>query len=320
MRKVIISGVVLLFIGLAVINPKTSAHVAGVFHDFLLGIGEGTEEELKRELEETRQEIERLEPQVEQLKSEYDVQEDEAVAQLTFYQSIGLDTYMNFILQSEEFIDVLANQRIVEKHLDEFLTDLNDLYLMYRQLEVMEASLRGHEELLKIISGNLKGRQKFMEEHEHLQDRPGMLARAVHYQWSFRTERFGTLLERDHFLVKDELDSLIKNVGAYYVIEEEDFNERTHVDYLFRSDHVYIHHQTEDAHVVLVALFINEDGQVKLDLEAGFIDGMAIGQDILEELFTIEFAFSEIDGEPESFHVEHLNGSIQIHPIYQSEE
>jgi hypothetical protein len=93
------------------------AHVVGSFGDFLNGVkNEKTTEKLKSELKNTKEQIEQLTPQVTKMEKEFNKKKlGAAESKLQFYNTIGLDTYMNFILQSDDIVDVLANQRIIKE-------------------------------------------------------------------------------------------------------------------------------------------------------------------------------------------------------------
>lgn len=315
MRRKIALAVALGMAALWSLAP-VQAHVAGTFGDFLLGIREGSEEELRIEMQKTAEEIARLAPQTEELQRQYSARHPEAVERLLFYHSIGLDTYMEFLLGADDLIDLLANQRIVEKQLKGYLDELNGLYLQFKQLESMRDALEGHRKLLEIIGKNLQGREEFLRQHAHLQNRPGLLARAVQYQWAYRTGLLGTLLERDHFHVRERMEDFVTADAEGFRLEEEQFNKQALVTYYFRPDHVYVHYETEEAQVILVGMFVKKDDHTaKLQLEAGFVDGMSVGQNILNELITVEIDYSALNPDSDGFSIEHANGSVLFREI-----
>ncbi|CAM4316299.1 hypothetical protein L1N85_20555 [Paenibacillus alkaliterrae] len=68
--------------------------------------------------------------------------------------------------------------------------------------------------------------------------------------------------------------------------------------------------------MVLIGLFVKKDDHTaKLELEAGFVDGMMVGRKILDELITIEIDYSKLNPEAENFTIERANGSVIFREI-----
>jgi hypothetical protein len=298
------------------------AHVAGSFGDFLLGVkDERTTEKLKNEIKETKEEIERLTPRVEKLEAEYSEKAEVAVSKLQFYTTIGLDTYMNFILQSDDIVDILANQRLVEKKMEEDLRDLNQLYMEYMPLKLAKDSLEGHVELLNMIQDNLQARKKFLSANEDLT--PEEVASIMVINWAANAGSLDEILLEDSKLLNQQIGTFVtqKTDGSPYRLEEKLFNQKSKLTYYFRSDHVYVHHEKEDTDIILIGTVSKADQHtVALDFEAGFLNGVLLSGDLLNQLPGFQLDYSNLNPHSKGFYVEQINGAIVIQPAEQAVE
>lgn len=318
MRKWIIGGVLF-----TVLFASTAyAHVAGSFGDFLVGIqDESTTEKLKNEIKDTKEEIERLTQRVEQMEVEYNEKADVAVTKLQFYNTIGLDTYMNFILQSDDVVDILANQRMIEKKIEEDLRDLNQLYLAYMPLKLAKDSLEGHVKVLNMIQDNLKARQEFFAANGDL--RPEEMASQAVINWAANEGSLNEVLQKDSDLLKEQIKELVtrKTASSPYRLEEELFNQKSNLIYYFRSDHVYVHFRKNDADVILIGTVSKtNESSASLQFEAGFLNGILLSSDLLVRLPGFKIDYSRLNPKSKGFFVEHMNGAIVIQPAEQAVE
>jgi hypothetical protein len=320
MRKWLIVGCLFsLFIA-----SSAYAHVSGAFGDFLVGIkDESTTEKLRNEIKETKLEIELLTPKVNVLEQEYSKKEEVAVTKLKIYNTVGLDTFMDFVLQSEDMIDILANERLIEKNLESYLQQLNQLYLDYMKVKVTKEALEGHEKLLSIIEENLLARKRMLsnQNSSHIQ-----IAMQIGEIWQ---ENVGTPLEEQLYA---DLALVSKNTKAFltrktkdspYRLEGKSLNEKSNLEYHIRSDHVYVHFQAKEADVILIGMMSKEsEDKASLRFEAGFINGIAISNNILNELKGFEINYKNIGDTHNSkgFYVEQANGAIVIQPTEQAGE
>lgn len=319
MRKWIIGGVLF-----TVLLASTAyAHVAGSFGDFLVGIkDESTTEKLKNEIEETKEEIERLTPRVEKMKAEYDKKADVAVTKLQFYNTIGLDTYVNFILQTDDIVDILANQRMIEKKIKEDLWELNQLYLTYMPLKLANDSLEGHINILQMIEDNLKARIEFFESNGNLS--ADWLAIMVVNMWDGQVGPFlDEDLLADSKLLNQYAEKFLtqKTPDSPYRLEEELFNQSSKLSYYFRSDHVYVHYKKEEADVILIGIVSQDDeNTASLKFEAGFMNGIMISDELLSQLSGFKIDYHRLTSKSKGFYVEHINGAIVIQPAENAVE
>jgi hypothetical protein len=318
MRKWMIGGVLL-----TVLFASTAyAHVAGSFGDFLVGVkDESTTEKLRNEINETKEEIERLTPRVEQMEAEYIEKADVAVTKLQFYNTIGLDTYMNFILQSDDVVDILANQRIIEKKIEGDLWELNQLYLAYMPLKLAKDSLEGHVKVLNMIQDNLQAREEFFAKNKDLT--PEEMASLTVINWAANAGSLDEVLQKDSDLLNGNIKEFVtrKTASSPYRLDEELFNQRSDLTYYFRSDHVYVNFRNKDADVILIGTVSkNNENTGSLQFEAGFLNGILLSSELLEQLPGFKIDYSKLNPKSKGFFVEHMNGAIVIQPAEQAVE
>jgi Sec-independent protein translocase protein TatA len=310
-RWIILSMFVIL-----IFTSTAYAHVAGSFGDFLLGIkDEATTEKLKHEIENTKEEIERLTPKVGRLEEQYNQNAEVANTKLKLYNTVGLDTYMNFILQSNNIVDIMANQRIVEKMIQEDLNDLNQLYLEYMSLNSAKVSMENYKQILNIMQNNLELRHKFLSANKDLT--PEELASLLVIIWSAKTSTLDEILLEDSQLINQNITELVtrKTSDSPYRFEEDLLNRKSKLTYYFRLDHVYVYYQNDDADVILIGTMSKTDGNTaSLQFESGFLNGVMLERELLEQMPGFKLELSRLVPNTKGFSMEQINGAILIQP------
>ncbi|TDK55946.1 hypothetical protein E2K98_28040 [Bacillus salipaludis] len=311
MAKFIIG--LLTFFLVLIAASQTSAHVLGVFKEFLVGINENTTQQLKNEMQKTKVEIEQLTPQVQEMQKGYAQQQELAADKLMFYNSIGMDAYLNFIFQSNQIEDVLANKTIIQKKIKNDLQDLNDLYYQYMQLKVTKESLEGETQLLGAIQENLNARKQILDHYGRLS--PLQLADKVGQYWDIvRIFLQGDLLYDNRLLSKNLKDFVTqKTATSPYRIEETMLNQKCKVTYFIRSDHIYVHYHTDYDDLILIGVMaMDNQNTASLKIEAGFIDGFMIPNGELKDLKALSINLAVLSKGSKNFYVEQTNGAIEI--------
>lgn len=316
MRRSIVVGCILFLC----LSGTAYAHITGAFGDFLLGImSESTTERLHNELKQTREEIEKLTPEFEQLKQEYKKNEAVAVSKLHFYNTSGMDVWMDFLLQSDGIVDLLSNQRIIENNLEAYLAELNELYLNYLQVKVTKETLEGHEELLKVIDDNLKARYRFFSDHSELA--PEQMEQKILQLWRRDGADFidEDLLD-DAWMINKNIHDFVtrKTPDSPYRLEQELLNRKSKLKYYFRSDHIYVHYRKADTDVILVGRLSSEDNS--LVIEAGFLNGFILPNEIVMQMQGFRIQYSLLNPSSIGFYVEQANNAIIIQPAEQAGE
>ena len=316
MRKwIMMIGVVILFW----VTP-VKAHLTGAFADFLSIVhDESTIDKLKEEMKNTQDEIAQLEPRVMEMEAVYKDHQSEAVEQLQLYSETGLDTWLSLLMQEQELVDILGNQWLMEKEIRTFLESVNSLYIEYMALKSAQESLEGHQDLLLMIEENIQSRSQFLLDNA---DVPlDQLANYLDIDWvSEVEEELIAILEEDRKQIDDQLSEwvLSGSVGNEYVLSESWINEKSDVQYFFRSDHVYVVYKKRDLHVILLGQVLQQTDQyAELRFEAGFFNGFLLPETLLEELPGWQVAYEslrQLPGVSASMYLEQDNGRIVIYP------
>ncbi|MDI3327267.1 MAG: hypothetical protein QJR06_01820 [Alicyclobacillaceae bacterium] len=292
------------------------AHVAGAFGDFLAGVtDERTTEKLKIQLAETREEIARLTPEVDRLEANYRPKAADALLKLQFYNTIGLDTYVDFVLQSGDIIDVMANVAFIEKKLESDLRALNQLYLEYMQVKTVRDSLNGHVEVLEMIRRNLVAREQFLAKNRNLS--PQEIAGQVANLWDKNVGNVDELLKKDTKMLNRNIMSFVtqKTAESPYRLEESLLNQKSQLSYHIRSDHVYVNYNKGDADLILIGIVSKKDDRTAaIEFEAGFLNGIAISPELLSKIHGLTIDYNKINPDSKGFYVEQTNGAILIQP------
>ncbi|MFJ7744864.1 hypothetical protein [Peribacillus sp. NPDC097295] len=317
MRKLLI----ILVTGILLVSTTPAfAHLTGAFAEFLDGVNdESTTEKLKREMEETKKDLLKISPKVDEMEQEYKDEKRNAMDKLQLYSDVGLDSWLGFLMEGENLVDIMGSQWLMERNLQSYIDDLNTLYLHYKQLESAKNSMAGHQELLKVIEGNLVSREKF------LSDNPGLdleqLANYLDIDWVSEVEE--SLIEKlgkDTTLTEKEAGkwAMAETSEDSYRLDEKWLNERSDLQYFFRSDHVYLVYNQPDLHVLLLGQVLQESKDVaQLKLEAGYFNGFLLPDTLVDELegFKIPYSqFERLAGISEMAHLEQTNGALILRP------
>ena len=309
---VILSVFILLWVS------PVKAHLTGAFADFLSIVhDESTIDKLKQEMQNTQKSIEELEPRVEQMEETYAVQQSSAVNQLQAYSETGLDAWLSLLMQEQELVDIMGNQWLVEKEIQAFLEDVNRLYLEYMTLKSAKESLEGHHTLLTMIEENIQSRSQFLAENEGLS--LDQLANYLDIDWVSEVEdQFITILEDDRKTVKENIEdwAISSSVGQNSALSESWLNEKSELQYFFRSDHVYVVYKQQDLHVILLGQVLKQNDQyAELIFEAGFFNGFLLPETLLEELPGMQLPFEPLQDEVKesnALYFEQGNGQISV--------
>jgi hypothetical protein len=286
-------------LGCSLFATGVYAHVTGVFKDFLVGVGdENSTEKLKTSLEETKKEIEELTPAVESMEKKYDNDQEDAVSKLLFYNTIGMDAYFTLLTNSSDAVDVLANQRLFEKKLDDDLQSLNSLYLTYMQLKTAKESLEGHVELLHMIEKNLKARDVFLKENSvprYTKEQNAIfLTNIAQVIWENDAAKVDEVLLDDAKKLANNPDKYFTREEQSYKLDEKKVNKDMKATYFFRSDHIYVHFHQGEADIILIGLYgKNSQGYPQLHFEAGFMNGIMLPSNLLDPITSFQINFEK---------------------------
>ncbi|GFR37640.1 hypothetical protein PRECH8_09360 [Insulibacter thermoxylanivorax] len=307
----------LLLLLLLLFPTAVYAHVVGAFKDFLVDIrDEDATERLRAELEDTRIQIENLTPHVERLNAAFTVKQDEQIPLLQFYQSIGTDVMLNFILDADSIVDVLANLRLIELKLDQDLAALNRLYLEYRTVKAARDALASYEQLLQMIEANLRSREEFLAEYGHLTDEE--IADAADSLWAKEANVLDEILIAD----KDRVQRRIRQITvqdrprAPFRIEQDLLNRYLELDYYIQSDHVYVHYAKNSLDIILIGMVTRDDERTaSLKFEAGFMNGIRIADLYMNQMPGFVLDYSKLNPNSKDFYVDQTNGAIVLMPV-----
>jgi len=293
------------------------AHVTGAFKDFLVDMkDESATERLVEELEQTRVQIEHLTPHVDRLNAAFTVKQDEQIPMLQFYRSVGFDVLMNFILDAETIVDVLANLLLVERKLDEDLQQLNRLYREYMTVKTARDALSNYEKLLTMIESNLQARRQFLDEYGHLPDEE--LVKAAESLWKDEAAVLDEILLEDRKIIDRRIRQMTVRDSARSPlrVEESLVNRYTKLDYYFQSDHVYVHYAESDVDIILIGIVSKDDPRTSsLKFEAGFMNGIRIADMYMDQMAGFVLDYGRLMPESEGHSVEQTNGAIVLMPI-----
>lgn len=294
------------------------AHLTGAFADFLAIVyDESTIEQLQHDMEQTKEEIEELTPKVAVAEAAFTTDQEIAIEQLQFYSEIGLDTWFALMQQGSDVIDLLGSQWVMESKIDNYLVDLNDLYLQYKQLLISQQTLQGHEELLQAIEKNLVAREAFLQETEGLE--LDVISNYLDIDWTSEVEEHIIAdLQKDADLVNTHLlDWVNESPKLPYELNEAWLNDQSNLHYYFRNDHVYVEYELEYAHVLVLGQVLqNEAGDsAELIFEAGFYNGFFLPEELLVELqsFTLEYETVKTLNAIQNPYFKQSNGGLLLH-------
>ncbi|WP_341320390.1 hypothetical protein NSQ62_12115 [Solibacillus sp. FSL H8-0523] len=301
----------------AVLALPVYAHLTGAFANFLAIVyDDSTISKLHEEVEQTKLEIEQLQPLVEQSEQDFKEEQQGAIEQLQFYSEMGLDTYLALMQQGTDVVDILGNQWLLNEKINDYLQQLNILYVTYQKLLQSQNRLKGHEQLLYAIEKNLQAREDFLVETQGMELEN--IANYLDIDWTAEVEEnIIRDFQLDAELVNIQLSDWIeKSVDGAYQLSEQWLNEHSKARYYFRSDHVYVEYELEYAHVLVLGQVLqNAEGTAaQLVVEAGFYNGFYLPEELLVELpsFSIDYATLQTLEGIDSPYVIQQDGNLQI--------
>ena len=120
------------------------AHLTGAFADFLAIVyDESTIEKLQLDMQQTKEKIEELTPKVAARKwhspriSKLLLDNCSSIRKLVWIREFAL------MQQGSDVIDLLGSQWVMQSKIENYLVDLNDLYLQYKQLLINRTNIAG---------------------------------------------------------------------------------------------------------------------------------------------------------------------------------
>ena len=310
-KKIIIVFVICLC---AYITP-VSAHLTGAFAEFLAVVyDKETLSDLQQQLEETKQQIEQLTPQIEQAEQAFQRSQQQAITQLQLFSEFGLDTALAMLQQGDDVVDMMGSKWLMTYQIDQYLNDLNALYLQFKQLQLTQQTMQGHTELLQAIETNLQARETYLQAAQGLDLET--IANYLDIDWTSEVE-YHLLddLAADQQLIETQLADWLQATANNTQLHEQWLNERSNARYYFRQDHIYIEYKINAEHVLLLGQVLQTDEtHAQVQIEAGFYNGFFLPNELLEELqgFTINLGdVATISQITQPFIVQ-KNGSLQI--------
>ncbi|MER1959341.1 MAG: hypothetical protein ABS942_18320 [Solibacillus sp.] len=301
----------------AVLALPVYAHLTGAFANFLAIVyDDSTISKLHEEVEHTKLEIEQLQPLVEQSEQDFKEEQQGAIEQLQFYSEMGLDTYLALMQQGTDVVDILGNQWLLNEKINDYLQQLNILYVTYQKLLQSQNRLKGHEQLLYAIEKNLQAREDFLVETQGMELEN--IANYLDIDWTAEVEEnIIRDFQLDAELVNIQLSDWIeKSVDGACQLSEQWLNEHSKARYYFRSDHVYVEYELEYAHVLVLGQVLqNAEGTAaQLVVEAGFYNGFYLPEELLVELpsFSIDYATLQTLEGIDSPYVIQQDGNLKI--------
>ena len=306
---------VIISIVLCLTTTPVYAHLTGAFAEFLAVVyDKNTMEKLQQQMQETQKEIEALTPEIEQAEQQFTANQQLAIEQLQFFADVGLDTSLAFIEQGVDIVDLLGSKWLMEYKIDNYLTDLNTLFLQYEQLKLQQKTMQGHTELLAAIETSLAAREAYLQAAEGLDLET--IANYLDIDWTSEVEyELIADLQRDHDIIQEELVNWFTFSNGRNELHEDWLNERSNAVYYFRQDHLYIEYKVNAEHVLLLGQVLQKDDQsVQLVIEAGFYNGFYLPEELLVELqgFTLSYDTITAVSQIEAPYIVQQNGRLQI--------
>lgn len=294
MRKWLIAAILAMLIG--TVTLTASAHLTGAFADYLAVVyDDSTIDDLKLELNDTKEEIEELTPKVNALEQQFSQQQTLAIDQLLGYSDVGLDTWYNMLADNEELVDLLGDQWVMKKAINNYMDSLNDLYLLYQEVKVQQQTLQGHSELLKVIEKSMQRRTSYLAENEGLEIEN--IANYLDIDWTSEVEEplLQAMKDDNEFMQTHLIESLeMKNGIATF--NEKTLNKQSKARYFFRADHIYVEFKVNKEHVILIGQILqNKKGTAaSLQFEAGYYNGFFLPNENLIEIKGFELKYQQL--------------------------
>lgn len=314
MRKWIV--IVCLVCSLTLVAIPAYAHLTGAFAEYLAVVyDDSTISNLKQELSDTKEEIEELTPKVEKLEHQFSEKQDVAIDQLLGYSDVGLDTWYTMLSDNKDIVDLLGDQWIMQKAIHHYMDSVNDLYLLYNEVNIQKQTLQGHSELLKVIEKSLERRKEYLAENEGLPLEN--IANYLDIDWTSEVEKpIIQSMKRDNQQVRTHFASFIDNKNGSYMLNEDKLNAFSHAHYFFRADHIYVEFHSGKEQVILIGQVLqNKQGtKAELTFEAGYYNGFFLPNEDLVEIPPIEFSYEvlkRLKGISDPY-MKQVNGWIEI--------
>lgn len=270
-----------------------SAHLTGAFAEYLAVVyDDSTISDLKRELNDTKEEIDELTPKVEKLEHQFSEKQEVAIDQLLGYSDVGLDTWYTMLSDNKDIVDLLGDQWIMQKAIHHYMDSVNDLYLLYNEVNIQQQTLQGHSELLKVIEKSLERRKEYLAENEGLPLEN--IANYLDIDWTSEVEKpIIQSMKRDNQQIQTHFATFIDNKNGSYMLNEEKLNTFSHAHYFFRADHIYVEFHAGKEQVILIGQVLqNKQGtKAELEFEAGYYNGFFLPNEDLVEIPPIEFSY-----------------------------
>lgn len=290
------------------------AHLTGAFAEFLAVVyDQNTMSKLRQQMEETKEEIEQLTPIILQAEKKFTDNQVIAIDQLQFFSEVGLDTTLALIEQGNDIVDILGSKWIIEYKIEQYLDELNALYLQYKQLRDQQEIMQGHTELLTAIEKNIAARDAYLQAAEGLDLET--LANYLDIDWTSEVE-YNLIedLKKDQQLIDTQLTNWLQSTASGNTMLESWLNERSNARYYFRNDHIYIEYKVNAEHVLLLGQVLQNEKTAQLILEAGFYNGFFLPDELLNELQGFSISTDTILDytQIENPYIVQQNGSLQI--------
>lgn len=294
MRKWLIAAILAMLIG--TVTLTASAHLTGAFADYLAVVyDDSTIDDLKLELNDTKEEIEELTPKVNALEQQFSQQQTLAIDQLLGYSDVGLDTWYNMLADNEELVDLLGDQWVMKKAINNYMDALNDLYLLYQEVKVQQQTLQGHSELLKVIEKSMQRRTSYLAENEGLEIEN--IANYLDIDWTSEVEEplLQAMKDDNEFMQTHLIESLAMKNGIA-TFNEKTLNKQSKARYFFRADHIYVEFKVNKEHVILIGQILqNKKGTAaSLQFEAGYYNGFFLPNENLIEIKGFELKYQQL--------------------------
>lgn len=292
----------------------TYAHLTGAFAEFLAVVyDQNTMSKLQQQMAETKEEIEQLTPVILQAEEKFTDNQAIAIDQLQFFSEVGLDTTLALIEQGNDIVDVLGSKWIIEYKIEQYLDELNALYLQYKQLRDQQEIMQGHTELLTAIEKNMAARDAYLQAAEGLDLET--IANYLDIDWTSEVE-YNLIedLKKDQQLIDIQLSNWVQSTASGNTMLESWLNERSNARYYFRNDHIYIEYKVNAEHVLLLGQVLQHNKTAQLILEAGFYNGFFLPDELLNELQGFSISIDAISDytQIENPYIVQQNGALQI--------
>jgi len=288
-----------LLVGLFVLSIciPVSAHLTGAFADFLAIVYDDTTiSKLKEEMEDTKKQIEELTPKVDALEAQFVEERKHSSEQLIFYADTGLDTWLALLQDGNQLVDIMGNHWLMEQSIKQYLKELNELYLQFKQLENSKNSLEGHQQLLAMIEENLQAREAFIKENTDLPLE--QIANYLDIDWTAEVEdHIIAAMQKDAETIKSDSTGWVNEEEALpYALKEDWLNKKSELHYFFRKDHIYAVYEQKDAHVIVLGQLLQAEkgDRAEFVIEAGFYNGFFLPEELLVELPTLTIHYESL--------------------------